>query len=599
MLGQMGSGRVGGIVSIFDGTNNDHLFIYSDNNGAAWSTTALALGSDPFPHGGLHPWPAIAGGHDTTGFMFPCYIGSAIGFLRTPDNGTAWAVVTISPGGSLPNGYAVEPAMVRTPHGYIIFARTSVTNGVAGNIYATTAPLDMSSWSDWVDTGIPLSNNVPNAIYDSGNVYVYATYRENAGTAVPDVQENTMRVYIQKAKLCFDNGGAMPTAYSVAGRYPKSSTGYIHSMKFPSGDWFHHFKVGEDILSSTVPANGQICAITTASTPALGFGVEEGPVANLLRNWHFSHWPLGDTFTGVTVTGTETAYAWQTANGNAPATMSVTRALIDEEQSRQFSHRPLYGLKIDTTAVPDDFTGIRQIIYGEEARRMIMAMTGRGLVTAVLQGVGSPLPLARVAITLDYGVGGTTDTIVSASFPTVYALNDGAWEAEVELAIANTSAAIVWGSNPQLRTQFDCDSTATGWIATLVGAGLFPGRAPEMRMIGPIEAGQIAATQGRLVLANGANNNVVLPLAGIIRISGPTGAFSITGIEHDPEMQGLVTIHNATSQDMTIAHNSGSSISTNRINCLTGADIVLTGTSSVTLYYSPSDSLWQVVATNG
>jgi hypothetical protein len=85
-------------------------------------------------------------------------------------------------------------------------------------------------------------------------------------------------------------------------------------------------------------------------------------------------------------------------------------------------------------------------------------------------------------------------------------------------------------------------------------------------------------------IANGRNNNLVLPNRSIVRLSGPTGAFSITGIDNGTPGRVLV-LYNATSQNMTLSNESAFSDAENRIVTLTGSDLATTGTGARILFY--------------
>ena len=98
---------------------------------------------------------------------------------------------------------------------------------------------------------------------------------------------------------------------------------------------------------------------------------------------------------------------------------------------------------------------------------------------------------------------------------------------------------------------------------------------------------------GALASSNGANNNVTLPNTSFVRITGPSGSFSITGIQPGASPNGrLAILYNTTSQDMTISHNSSSSATANRIYTNTGSDVATTGTGVVIHIYSVTDSRW-------
>ena len=96
---------------------------------------------------------------------------------------------------------------------------------------------------------------------------------------------------------------------------------------------------------------------------------------------------------------------------------------------------------------------------------------------------------------------------------------------------------------------------------------------------------------GSFTASNGANNNITLPNKSFIRVTGPTGAFSITGITKPTNPDGRVVIlYNTTSQNMTIT-NDATSTAANRI--LTGqGDVATTGIGIVSLIYSVTDARW-------
>ena len=99
----------------------------------------------------------------------------------------------------------------------------------------------------------------------------------------------------------------------------------------------------------------------------------------------------------------------------------------------------------------------------------------------------------------------------------------------------------------------------------------------------------------QIVAVNGANNNVSLASASFVRISGPTGAFSITGLSGGLDGRVLV-LFNSTVYNMTIVNASGSSVADNRVITGTGADIVTSGQGAVTFLYSIPDHRWVVTS---
>lgn len=112
-----------------------------------------------------------------------------------------------------------------------------------------------------------------------------------------------------------------------------------------------------------------------------------------------------------------------------------------------------------------------------------------------------------------------------------------------------------------------------------------------------------------LTVANGANNNLVIPATTFFIISAPTSTFSITGILTANAIYNTaptlvysaldgqqVVLYNSTANAMTIANQSASSDAPNRIITNTGADIVTTGSGVVTLIYSKADARWVVIS---
>lgn len=104
-------------------------------------------------------------------------------------------------------------------------------------------------------------------------------------------------------------------------------------------------------------------------------------------------------------------------------------------------------------------------------------------------------------------------------------------------------------------------------------------------------------------LVNGANNNIVIPLAGsqILRITGPSASFNITGfVAPNPARDGQeLLVVNMSGQQMTITHQATSSAA-NQINTLSGSDVV-TGTSggesAAKFIYDATSSKWLLTAT--
>jgi len=135
---------------------------------------------------------------------------------------------------------------------------------------------------------------------------------------------------------------------------------------------------------------------------------------------------------------------------------------------------------------------------------------------------------------------------------------------------------------------------------TAIGASNIIDERPDPQLCGHVTPGAPRGYTSRLVggiatitLANGDNNNVALPNATIVRITGPTAAFAITGLAGGEEGR-VVILTNNTSSPMTIVHQSTGSAAANRIITPTGGD--LTASKAVLLAYDATVQRWRVVA---
>jgi hypothetical protein len=90
-------------------------------------------------------------------------------------------------------------------------------------------------------------------------------------------------------------------------------------------------------------------------------------------------------------------------------------------------------------------------------------------------------------------------------------------------------------------------------------------------------------------------NDMFIGNFSFVNIDNPTTSFTITGVLGGTDGK-ILTIVNTSGQNMTIANLKLSSDSQNRINTLTGADIVTIGNGSVTLQYSIAHNRWMVIA---
>jgi hypothetical protein len=99
-----------------------------------------------------------------------------------------------------------------------------------------------------------------------------------------------------------------------------------------------------------------------------------------------------------------------------------------------------------------------------------------------------------------------------------------------------------------------------------------------------------ATTRSALTCANGANNDLTATTS-FMSITGPSGAFSISGFASPTTAGKRLVVVNLTGQAMTITHQATSSAN-NQITTMTGSDLVSTGNGSVELIYDSGTSKW-------
>jgi hypothetical protein len=135
---------------------------------------------------------------------------------------------------------------------------------------------------------------------------------------------------------------------------------------------------------------------------------------------------------------------------------------------------------------------------------------------------------------------------------------------------------------------------------TAIGASNIIDERPDPQLCGHVTPGAPRGYTSRLVggastisLSNGDNNDVALPNATIVHISGPTASFAITGLAGG-EAGRVVILVNSTSSPMTIRHQSTASAAPNRIITPSGGD--LTAIKAAIFSYDGTVQCWRVVA---
>jgi len=160
----------------------------------------------------------------------------------------------------------------------------------------------------------------------------------------------------------------------------------------------------------------------------------------------------------------------------------------------------------------------------------------------------------------------------------------------VNLASSGTGNPLVINSSGDIKQTTALDGVTIG--ATTRATGAFTTATATT-----LTATTLVTPVNSVTLVNGNNNNISVGAASFVRITGPTLAFTITSIAAGTDGQ-MLTIYNATTQNMTVANQSaiGAATAANKIISTTGADIVTTGIGTVTMIYSATDARWIVTA---
>lgn len=112
--------------------------------------------------------------------------------------------------------------------------------------------------------------------------------------------------------------------------------------------------------------------------------------------------------------------------------------------------------------------------------------------------------------------------------------------------------------------------------------------------------GGLATRSGVITLSNGTNNNVYIGDTSYIRLSGLTGAATITGFRNGYDGK-MLTVFNTTPYVVTFAHQSSSSIDTTRIlNVIgQGGNVAIQDSGIVDLRYDGTMSRWVMTNIRG
>ena len=109
---------------------------------------------------------------------------------------------------------------------------------------------------------------------------------------------------------------------------------------------------------------------------------------------------------------------------------------------------------------------------------------------------------------------------------------------------------------------------------------------------------RVSPVQAAFTAANGNNNNCGVGEATFLRITGPSAAFTITGIAGGTPGRRLV-IYNSTAQNMSITDEDAASTAANRISTMDGATHTTAGEGAALLEYDATAARWVLVHLEG
>jgi len=154
----------------------------------------------------------------------------------------------------------------------------------------------------------------------------------------------------------------------------------------------------------------------------------------------------------------------------------------------------------------------------------------------------------------------------------------------------------VW--NGATATNIGLHVNATG--GTTNYSGIFEGGNVGVNTVTPATyvdvSGDLATRYSAYAASNGVNNNIAIGTSSFVRITGPSAAFSITGITGGVDGKMLV-LYNSTAQTFTLTNEGLTSTAANRVTSLNSlGDIVVNGKGAIKLIYSAADSRWLVLS---
>lgn len=396
-----------GIVAMRNsaGTATTPMFLYSDDQGVTWSAIAFTLDAGlpanyaSSPHGKIMPWPASAGGNDTTGWIVYFYSQEVIAYATTTDNGDTWSNVltAITGTGQAPTEMAV--ARVGSEDKWFMIIRKEV----AGSNALVSTSTNMTTWADLSASGIELSKNPPYLVQDDDATWLYATNRRANG--ITGLPINSVIVSKITASTFYDTLGISGFSdWSVVAQLPQWGTGYLDFIEY-NDEWIAAFNAGEQPFEGSTNGGGANALYLLSNTPsAQGLALLYGSAQHhsSLLNSGFQVWQNGTSGTGV-------AGRVMTADGWG---LRRTGSATGHEWSRQAGSNGGYALRVQRTAANTSTAVINliNVINSDDIR----TLRGRHCSVTIRAKKGADFSAA--SNTLNFNVyGNTTESQITAT----------------------------------------------------------------------------------------------------------------------------------------------------------------------------------------
>ena len=150
---------------------------------------------------------------------------------------------------------------------------------------------------------------------------------------------------------------------------------------------------------------------------------------------------------------------------------------------------------------------------------------------------------------------------------------------------ASTNSAI-WNANKLQGVNVATTAPTTGQVLTYNGTNWVPST-PASGAGNPTATINVGATTNTLAVGNNF----------LVRLTGPTGSFTINGISAGADGQ-MVTLYNTTNNNMVLTNLSGATPAGTQIMTNNGATANTNTFGSMTLIYSGTDARWLITAIN-